>query len=92
MLLWPTIRYVLLALIVYNLMMGNLYYESLRIQNETEQARLNFIRIDLDVCLTFATIVGKEYDRATINTLNGPLPQRRRAIPTCFGSFLRRKG
>ena len=36
--------------------MGDLFSESLRIRNETDQALLDFIRTDLGVCLTFATV------------------------------------
>jgi hypothetical protein len=35
---------------------GDLFLESLRIQDETEQARINLIRTDLELCLTFATV------------------------------------
>jgi hypothetical protein len=52
-----------LALIVYNLIVGNLCYESLRIRNEAEQARLDFIRTDLAACLTFASVSQAEHKR-----------------------------
>lgn len=41
--------------------MGDLFLESLRIQDETERARLEFIRTDLDLCLTFATVAETAY-------------------------------
>ena len=41
--------------------MGNVLQESLSIQDRTEQALLDFIRTDLDVCLTFATVAEAAY-------------------------------
>jgi len=40
---------------------GDLFLESLRIQHEIEQARIDFIRTDLDLCLTFATVAQTAY-------------------------------
>lgn len=40
--------------------MGSVSHQ-LRLRDETEQARLDFIRTDLGVCLTFATIAETEY-------------------------------
>jgi hypothetical protein len=40
---------------------GGLFLESLRIQHETDQARLDFIRTDLELCLTFATVAQTAY-------------------------------
>ena len=36
--------------------MGDLFHETLRIWAETEQARLDFIRTDLDVCLALTDV------------------------------------
>jgi hypothetical protein len=40
---------------------GDLFLESLRIQNDAEQVRLDFLRTDLDLCLTFATVAQTAY-------------------------------
>jgi hypothetical protein len=40
---------------------GDLFLESLRIQNATERARLDFIWTDLELCLTFATVAETAY-------------------------------
>jgi hypothetical protein len=40
----------------------SLFNESLKLRAETEQARLDFIWTDLDVCMTFATVVESEYN------------------------------
>jgi hypothetical protein len=39
----------------------SLFLESLRIQNETERARLDFIKADLELCLTFTTVAETAY-------------------------------
>ena len=36
--------------------MYDLFSENRRLQDEIEQSRLDFIKTDLDVCLTFATV------------------------------------
>jgi hypothetical protein len=36
-------------------------HESLRLRAETDQARLDFIRTDLDVCLTFVKVAETAY-------------------------------
>ena len=36
--------------------MGDAFQENLRLRAETDQALLDFIRTDLGVCLTFATV------------------------------------
>ena len=41
--------------------MGDLCDESLRIQDETDQVLLDFIRTDLDLCLVFATVAETAY-------------------------------
>jgi hypothetical protein len=40
---------------------GDLFLESLRIQDQTEQARLDFIRTDVELCLTFTTVAQTAY-------------------------------
>jgi hypothetical protein len=40
---------------------GSLFHQWLQLRDETEQARLDLIRTDLDLCLTFASIVEMEY-------------------------------
>jgi hypothetical protein len=40
---------------------GDRFLESLSIQDRTEQACLDFIRTDLDVCLTFAAVAETAY-------------------------------
>jgi hypothetical protein len=49
------------SVIVQNLTVGDLFLESLRTKEQTEQARLDFIRTDLDLCLTFATVAETAY-------------------------------
>lgn len=39
----------------------DLFPESLNTQEKTDRARLNFIRTDLDVCLTFASVAETAY-------------------------------
>lgn len=41
--------------------MSGPFHDWLKLRDETNQARLDFIWIDLDVCLTFAAIVESEY-------------------------------
>ena len=41
--------------------MGDLFHENLRLRDEIEQARLDFIRTDLGVCMTFATVAETAY-------------------------------
>jgi hypothetical protein len=41
---------------------GNPFHENLRLRAETDRALLDFIRTDLSVCLTFATIVESEFN------------------------------
>ena len=41
--------------------MGDLFHESMRLRAETDQLRLDFIRTDLGVCLTFATVAETAY-------------------------------
>ena len=41
--------------------MGDLFLESLRIQADAEEARLDLIRTDLELCLTFATVAETSY-------------------------------
>jgi hypothetical protein len=40
---------------------GSLFHQWLQLRDETEQARLDFIRTDLELCLTFASVVEMEY-------------------------------
>jgi hypothetical protein len=40
---------------------GDLCHESLRIRDETDQALLDFIRTDLDLCFVFATVAETAY-------------------------------
>lgn len=41
--------------------MGDLCHESQRIRDEADQALLNFVRTDLDLCLVFATVAETAY-------------------------------
>lgn len=41
---------------------GDLFHETLKIWGETEQARLNFIRTDLEVCLALADVAETKYN------------------------------
>ena len=41
--------------------MGASYERWVTLRENVEQARLDFIRTDLDLCLTFATVVGTAY-------------------------------
>ncbi len=41
--------------------MGLPFDQWLQLRDETEQTRLDFIRTDIEVCLTFADIVESEY-------------------------------
>ena len=41
--------------------MADQFHEALRLQAETEKARLDLINTDLDVCLTFAAMVETEH-------------------------------
>jgi hypothetical protein len=40
---------------------GDLFHENLRLRDEIEQARVDFIRTDLGVCMTFATVAETAY-------------------------------
>jgi hypothetical protein len=40
---------------------GDLCHESLRIRDEADQALLDYIRTDLDLCLVFATVAETAY-------------------------------
>ena len=41
--------------------MGDPFQENLRLRAETDQALLDFIRTDLDLCLVFATVAETAY-------------------------------
>jgi hypothetical protein len=43
---------------------NDIFSDSLKIQTEHDQARLDFIRTDLEMCLTFATVVETEWKMA----------------------------
>jgi Ser/Thr protein kinase RdoA (MazF antagonist) len=40
---------------------GDLFHNNLRLRDETERARVDFIRTDLGVCLTLATVAETAY-------------------------------
>jgi hypothetical protein len=48
--------------LIYNLNVGSLFHHWSDLRRESEQIRIDFIRADLDVCLTFAAIVESEYN------------------------------
>jgi hypothetical protein len=46
----------------YNLHMGTPFDRWVTLRDDVEQVRLDFIRTDLQVCLTFASVAETEYD------------------------------
>jgi type II secretory pathway component GspD/PulD (secretin) len=40
---------------------GDIFHENLRLRDEIERARIDFIRTDLRVCITFATVAETAY-------------------------------
>jgi len=48
--------------IVYNLDVDDLFHESLRLRAETDQSRIDLIRADLRLCLTFADLADTAID------------------------------
>jgi hypothetical protein len=42
---------------------GHTFLESMRLKDEFERIRLDFIRTDLDLCLTLVTIVKTQYNK-----------------------------
>ena len=68
--------------------MGDPFHENLRLRDEIEQSRLDFIRTDLGVCLTLATVAEtaismghREHAERTIAS----------SILTCSGTFFGRE-
>jgi hypothetical protein len=45
-----------------NVNVRGLFHERLRLRDDIERVRLDFIRTDLQVCLTLASLAGTEYD------------------------------
>jgi hypothetical protein len=70
---------------------GDLFHENLRIRDEIERARVDFIRTDLGVCMTFATVAETAYSMGHREHAERTLASARRAIPTCSGTLLRRQ-
>jgi len=56
------------------------------LRDDIEQLRLDFIRTDLGVCITFATVAETAYRMATGNTPND-LASAEQGYSLCFGSF-----
>jgi len=50
------------ALNTYNLDMGSAFDRWVTLRDDIERSRLDFIRTDLQVCLTLASVAGTAYD------------------------------
>ena len=72
--------------------MGNLFHQWLQLRDETEQARIDFIRIDLGVCLTFAAIVEMEYSMGNREHAERTLAEAERGYSDMLRFFSEAKG
>ena len=72
--------------------MGNLCHESLRIRDETDQALLDFIRTDLDLCLVFATVAETAYSMGHRAHAERTIASAEKGYSDMLRYFLRAKG
>ncbi len=72
--------------------MGDLFHESLRIRDEIDQAILDFIRTDLELCLTFAAVVETEYNMGNREHAERTLAEAEKGYSDMFRFFLRARG
>lgn len=78
---------------------GDLFHESLKLQNqslklrnETEQAHLDFIRTDLELCLTFATVAETAYSMGHREHAERTIANAEKGYSDMLRFFLRAKG
>jgi hypothetical protein len=62
------------------------------LRDQTEQVRLDFIRTDLEVCLTFAAVVETEYDMGNRDHAERTLAEAEKGYSTLLGLLSQAKG
>lgn len=72
--------------------MGSLFHQWLQLRDETEQARLDLIRTDLDVCLTFASVVEMEYGMGNREHAERTLAEAEKGYSDMLRLFSQAKG
>ena len=72
-------------------MWGDLFLDSLSNQDKTEQARLHFIRTDLELCLTFATVAETAYRMGHWEHAERTIANAERGYPTLLRFFSKAK-
>jgi len=72
--------------------MGDVFHESLRIRDEIDQAIIDFIRTDLGVCLTFATIVESELNMGNREHAERTIAAAEKGYSDMLRFFLRARG
>ena len=72
--------------------MSDPFHEYLRLRAETEQARLDFIRTDLGVCLTFATVAETAYSMGHREHAERTLASAEKGYSDMLRFFLRANG
>ena len=75
-----------------NLKGGSLLREWLKLRDEMEQARLDFIRTDLGLILTFATIVQTEYNMGNWEQAERTLAEAEKGYSDMLRFFSQAKG
>lgn len=72
--------------------MSDPFHEYLRLRAETDQALLDFIRTDLGVCLTFATVVETAYSMGHREHAERTLASAEKGYSDMLRYFLRARG
>jgi hypothetical protein len=71
---------------------GSLFHQWLQLRDETEQALLDFIRTDLGVCLTFATVAETAYSMGHREHAERTLAEAEKGYSDMLRYFLRARG
>ena len=71
--------------------MGDPFHEDRRIRAEIEQSRLDFIRTDLGVCLTLATVAETAYSMGHREHAERTIASAEKGYSDMLRYFLRRK-
>ena len=69
-----------------------MFHESLRIRDQFDQAIIDFIRTDLGVCLTFATIVESELNMGNREHAERTIAAAEKGYSDMLRFFLRARG
>ena len=72
--------------------MGDSFQENLRLRAETDQALLDFIRTDLDLCLVFATVAETAYSMGQGEHAERTIASAEKGYSDMLRYFLRARG